>query len=434
MSAEIQGNILVVDDVAANTVLIAAYLNAEGYEVRQASSGEAALAAVADDAPDLILLDALMPGMSGFDVVSELKARADTRNIPVVMVTALSEQEVRIKALECGAEECIVKPVHRVELLMRVRNLLKLKKSQDLLSRQGVALERAVAERTQMLEAANLRLSETQEKLIQSEKLASIGQLAAGVAHEINNPVGFVNSNLGTLQRYVGDFVALIKLYQDCESALPGESRALIAAKMKEVDFAYLAEDVGNLLEESLDGLSRVRRIVSDLKDFARANTSLTWEKSNVERCIDAALSIVYNEIKYKARVEKHYGGTPDIDCNPSQLSQVFLNMLVNASHAITQENGLGRIGINTGFDEESVFVEISDSGCGISEENLKRIFEPFFTTKPVGVGTGLGLSVSYGIIHRHHGRIDVESEVGAGTRFLITLPRVQLEAHEAAG
>jgi len=295
-------------------------------------------------------------------------------------------------------------------------------------------LEERVQERTAELEAANAtllaekmrqevlirKLEEAHNQLLQSEKMASIGQLAAGVAHEINNPVGFVNSNLGTLQRYAEDMLRLLAAYEALEGSLADDARQDIERLKKEIDAGYLREDIGNLMAESLDGLQRVKRIVQDLKDFSHVDRA-ERERASLEKGLESTLNVVWNEIKYKAEVVKEYGDVPPIDCFPSQLNQVFMNLLINAAHAIETK---GRITLRTGHDGENVWVEVEDTGKGIKPEHLARIFEPFFTTKPVGKGTGLGLSLSYGIVHKHGGHIDVTSELGKGTVFRVVLPR----------
>jgi len=295
-------------------------------------------------------------------------------------------------------------------------------------------LEERVRERTADLQTANAtlqaekalqeelirKLEEAHNQLLQSEKMASIGQLAAGVAHEINNPVGFVNSNLGTLQIYADNLLKLLQAYEQQEGSLPDGGRQEIARLKKEIDVAYLRDDMGSLLAESLDGLQRVKRIVRDLKDFAHVDESeRLW--ANLETGLESTLNVVWNELKYKATVVKEYGNIPQIECIPSQLNQVFMNLLVNAGQAIAEQ---GRITLRTGYDEENVWIEVEDTGKGIQPEHLVRIFEPFFTTKPVGQGTGLGLSLSYGIVHKHGGRIEVKSELGKGTVFKVILPR----------
>jgi PAS domain S-box-containing protein len=265
------------------------------------------------------------------------------------------------------------------------------------------------------------RLSEAHDQLLQSEKMASIGQLAAGVAHEINNPIGFVNSNMGTLRHYVETLLQVVDSYGEAvNKTAPGSALAAeIEAIGRDADLGYLKDDIADLVSESMDGLKRVKDIVQALKDFSHVGHT-DWEYADVHTGLDTTLNIVANEIKYKATVEKHYGKLPEIKCLASQLNQVFMNLLVNAAQAI---QGRGVITIATGAQEGWVWVKVSDNGCGIPPENLKRVFEPFFTTKPVGSGTGLGLSLSYSIVNKHGGRIEVASKPGVGTVFTIRLP-----------
>ncbi|MES2069444.1 MAG: ATP-binding protein [Pseudomonadota bacterium] len=278
------------------------------------------------------------------------------------------------------------------------------------------------------------KLQEAHEQLLQSEKMASVGQLAAGIAHEINNPVGFVNSNMGSLQTYVGTLFELIAQYDRLFEQFPppAEISEQIAALKEKADLAFLKEDVEDLVRESMDGLKRVKDIVQSLKDFSHVGET-DWQEADVHQGMDSTLNIVMNEIKYKANVVKDYGVLPPIKCVISQLNQVFMNLLVNASHAIKDT---GVIHISTGASSEAghgdwIWVKVSDTGSGIPPENLHRIFEPFFTTKPIGSGTGLGLSLSYGIIKKHGGHIDVSSELGKGSTFTIHLP-VRQEANSS--
>jgi len=278
------------------------------------------------------------------------------------------------------------------------------------------AQEQELRDNLERQRSLNRKLEEAQSQLLQAEKMASIGQLAAGIAHELNNPIGFVHSNLGTLDGYLHDLFAVFDAYEKFESG--GDLGAVVDLK-REKDFAYLRQDTFQLLEESKDGLARVRKIVQDLKDFSRVGDT-DWRWADLHQGLDSTLNIVWNELKYKCKVAKEYGELPLVYCLPSQLNQVFMNILVNAGQAIEEK---GEITLRSGRSGETVWVEISDTGKGIAAENLTRIFEPFYTTKPVGKGTGLGLSLSYSIVKKHQGRIEVKSEPGHGSTFRVVLP-----------
>lgn len=302
------------------------------------------------------------------------------------------------------------------------------------LQEQEKSVSRALAEltvRNGQLTELNDELAHAHQQLLQSEKLAAIGQLAAGVAHEINNPVGFVLSNLNsldgyirTLTRYVGD---INRLLGTAESSLKSD----VAALSESADLDYLLSDAPTLVQESREGLARVRTIVIDLRDFSRVDSNHVWEWSDIHRCIESTLNIVHNEVKYRAHLVRDYADVPLVRCIPSQISQVVLNLVVNAAQAYNGNHdplnpAAGTITIRTGIEPAApsrVWFEVADAACGIPPEHLKRIFDPFFTTKPVGQGTGLGLSVTYGIVNAHHGEISVTSAVGAGTTFRVTLP-----------
>ena len=287
--------------------------------------------------------------------------------------------------------------------------------------RQRQAADAELRQRNLELTELNAKLSMAQQQLVQSEKLASIGELAAGVAHEINNPIGYIFSNFGTLQSYLKQLFDMLAVYQEAEASAPPAVAAALAAKRVAIDLDFLREDIPSLMHESKEGIVRVRHIVQDLKDFSRTDTSQEWGWANLHAGIDSTLNIVANEVKYKADVVKQYGDIPDIECLPSQINQVIMNLVVNAAHAIGEKRG--RITLRTGTEGEMVWVEVADNGSGIARENLSRIFDPFFTTKAIGKGTGLGLSLAYGIVQKHHGRIEVDSEPGRGTCFRVVLP-----------
>jgi two-component system, NtrC family, sensor kinase len=272
----------------------------------------------------------------------------------------------------------------------------------------------------------NLRFLESQNQLLQADKMASIGQLAAGVAHEINNPIGYVYSNVDTLDRYLSDIFVLLERYREAAESMPDQAlRARLQGAWQEADLDFVKDDVLALMTESKEGITRVKQIVHDLKNFSRAAGDENWQWSDLHQGIDSTLNIVGNELKYKVEVCKHYGELPQVQCRPSQLNQVFMNILLNGADSIKQR---GTITISSGVDGDNVWIEFADTGEGISPEHLNCIFDPFFTTKPVGKGTGLGLSVAYGIVMAHSGRIDVRSEVGKGTSFRVWLPIRQPE------
>jgi len=281
--------------------------------------------------------------------------------------------------------------------------------------------EDLLKQRNEELQLALDKIQEVQSHLLQSEKMASVGQLAAGVAHEINNPIGYINSNLTSLKDYVEDLLALLAKYEQAEAVCADAGRlAEINAFKRQMDLAFVKSDVLDLLAESHEGAFRVKKIVQDLKDFSHAGGEDDWQWVSLHAGLESTLNIVNNEIKYKAHVVKDFGDIPEVRCLPHQLNQVFMNLLVNAAHAIDQE---GTITLRTGTENDTVWVEVSDTGKGIMPEHLSKIFDPFFTTKPVGKGTGLGLSVSYSIIKKHNGEIKVDSRQGEGATFRVILP-----------
>ncbi len=276
------------------------------------------------------------------------------------------------------------------------------------------------------VQKAHEELKEAQTQLLQSEKLASIGQLAAGVAHEINNPIGFVNSNIHTLEEYAMNYLKILSVVEDLKKALEEKNMEEVGVFVKEmekvekeINLDFMKEDTGALLEESKKGLERVKKIVLDLRTFAREDGE-ERVSIKVEDVIESIIGIINNEIKYKAELEKEYDELPLIKCHVQRLGQVFMNLIINAAHAIEDE---GKITIRTFQKGQHACVEISDTGKGIPKDKLQKIFEPFYTTKPVGQGTGLGLSISYEIVKKHGGDIVVQSTLGQGTTFTVMLP-----------
>ncbi|MET0406161.1 MAG: ATP-binding protein [Cystobacter sp.] len=308
----------------------------------------------------------------------------------------------------------------------RTQTLDRLRQHEEELRRHRDSLEEMVRTRSEKLLRATLELEEQQAQLIQTEKMASLGQMAAGVAHEINNPVSYVMSNLGSLDQYISALQPLLTTQRELltsQDATPGPIAPELLEHMRELweqgDVNYLLEDMPQLVEESLAGTRRIKEIVQSLRSFAREDTGEP-QLVDVNEELASTLKIVWNELKYKCEVKRDFGPLPAVSCHPTQISQVFTNLLVNAAQAIETR---GEIRIRTRQESSEVVVEISDTGKGMTPETLSKLFTPFFTTKPRGQGTGLGLSVSYGIIARHQGRIDVQSEPGKGSTFTIRLP-----------
>ncbi|GHA89269.1 ATP-binding protein [Cognatilysobacter bugurensis] len=295
---------------------------------------------------------------------------------------------------------------------------------------ERIARERELTSRHDELERTYRRLASTQEQLLQTEKMASIGQLAAGVAHEINNPIGYVHSNLGTLRDYTGALISLVEAYGR-EIGDEHQAAPQLQQVRERLDIDFIVGDLPQLLDESREGIERVTKIVQDLKEFSHVGRDEPMRPVDLHKGLDSTLNIVWNDLKYKVRLEKHYGELPNVECHASEINQVFMNLLINAGQSIAER---GTITVATGTDGDEAWISIADSGCGIPDESLARIFDPFYTTKPIGRGTGLGLAICYGIIAKHHGRIEVSSRLGFGSTFKIVLPVKQprLESADA--
>ena len=289
---------------------------------------------------------------------------------------------------------------------------------EEKVERRTAQINRQVAE----LQAANDKIADTQAKLIQSEKLASVGQLAAGVAHEINNPIGFVRSNLTTLTEYVETYQTLLKAYQSLTSLAEDERSGHIKEIRKiedREDIEFINEDITELLKDSVDGTARVRDIVQGLRDFSHTGGQ-SRTRCDLNRCIESTLKIVKNGLQNKCIIETSLQPVPEVMANTGEINQILMNLMVNAGQAVG-DNGL--ITVKTAMHKNTVQIDIQDNGSGIDPSHLDKLFDPFFTTKPVGEGTGLGLAISYGIIQDHDGEIEVNSELGVGTTFTIRLP-----------
>lgn len=316
---------------------------------------------------------------------------------------------------------------------LMAKNLHDMSERRDLfeseLKELNQKLEEIVLKRTKViidknkeLEAANKSIKETQSKLMHSEKMASIGLLAAGVAHEINNPMSFIISNIEILEEYTEQFQTLICLYQ--KLTLSGGTDKKLIEEIQQfeskIDLNFIQDDVPGLIQDTKEGTSRVKDIVKGLKEFSHADQADHFLVCNLNDCIKSTLKVVNNEIKYHCDIKTTLHDLPDTYCASGQIKQVLLNLLINAGHAIEDK---GTIEIQSRAVDNIIEISIKDTGCGISETQMDKLFDPFYTTKPIGKGTGLGLAISYGIIQEHDGDISIESKVGVGSTFTITLP-----------
>ncbi|MCU7251830.1 ATP-binding protein [Pseudomonas koreensis] len=405
------------------------------FEMESAYGGEEGLARLiaAMDAQRpfaLAFVDMRMPdGWDGAKTIEHLWQKDP--KLQVVVCTAYSDYswDELLERLHAHDRLLILKkPFDNIEVQQMANTLLTKWDMTERASMQMHELEHQVDQRTtqfkQASEALQREIDERKQlegQLVQSEKLASLGQLAAGVAHEINNPIGFVASNLGALDGYFQQLLEILDAYQVASQTLGAESAAQLQQLREKNELDFLLDDIPSLIRESKDGIGRVGQIVKDLKDFSRVDSQLEWQWADLQQGIDSTLNIVASELKYKADVIKDYQALPEVECLPSQINQVVMNLVVNAAQAMGSERGT--ITLRTGQQGETAWIEVADNGSGIAPQTLQKIFDPFFTTKPVGQGTGLGLSLSYGIVKKHGGEITVNSELGVGTTFRVELP-----------
>jgi signal transduction histidine kinase len=425
-----QNTILIVDDTPTNIRILFDILHDTGLKVSVVKSGEMALNKVLLIQPDLILLDVMMSGIDGFETCRCLKANADTKDIPVIFMTALSEVESKVKGLQLGAVDYITKPIQVDEVRARVNTHLALRNAQVQLRNEVQERRQAEAKLQQILK----ELQQAQMQLIQSEKMSSLGQLVAGVAHEINNPVNFIYGNLIYAHEYIDDLLKLIQAYQQCYPNPVSKVQAILEV----IELNFLIEDLPKLLESMTVGAERIREIILSLRVFSRLDEA-EIKVVNIHENIDSTLMILGHRLKPKPehptiKVIKEYGELPLIECYAGQLNQVFINILHNAIDVLEESFKLAgsdhtspTIWIHTELENNYLIIRIADNGQGIPEEIQSRIFDPFFTTKPVGVGTGMGLAVSYQIITEgHNGSLHCVSQLGQGTEFVIKIPLKQ--------
>ncbi len=420
MSCTLQPFILLVDDNPNNLSVLSQTLKTAGYKVRMAVDGEDALSQIARARPELILLDVQMPKIDGFETCRRLQANPQTEGIPIIFMTALADASQKVKGLSLGAVDYITKPFEHEEVLARVSVHWRLKQLTE-------RLEQQIAERSRSLQQAQIQL-------VQQEKLSALGELVAGVAHEINNPIGCVVGNVGAVQAYLNDLLKIIDLYS-VAFPQPGPD---IEAAIEEIDLDYVRDDLPKMIKAMKDGGDRIKAISRSLRTFSRADVD-TPQPFDLHEGLDSTLLILRHRLKANdsrpdIEIVTDYGKLPLVQCFPGQLNQVFMNIFANAIDALDDANRSrsfaeieadpSRIIIRTRLENEQVTVAIADNGPGISESVKARIFEHLFTTKQVGKGTGLGLAIAYQIVvEKHGGKLNVTSSLGSDTEFVIALP-----------
>ncbi len=435
-----QETILVIDDSPTNLAFLSTTLNSAGYKVLLERDGYGGIEKVKIQQVDLILLDVIMPKIDGFETCRILKSDPATKDIPIIFMTALTDAIQKVKGLYLGAVDYITKPFQEEEILARIQVHVKLRRLNLELDQQKQQLEQRVQERTAELSQALEELKKTQLQLVQSEKISSLGQLVTGVAHEVNNPLGFISSNLHHASQYVQDLVSLVKLYRKYFPN-PGYE---INKEIEVIDVEHLLEDLPKVISSMKLGTDRIQGIMQSLRKFSRTDGDMK-KAVDIHDGLETTLMILQHRIKAQRhhptiKIVKEYGNLPLLECYPGQLNLVFMNLLANSIDALEEgvgmesENGkfltphsqssTPQIKICTTVDNKKVTIRIADNGLGMEESVKNHIFEPFFTTKIEGKGTGLGLCMSYQIItQKHGGTLQCNSSLGKGTEFVIQIP-----------
>ncbi|HYE16769.1 MAG TPA: ATP-binding protein [Pyrinomonadaceae bacterium] len=406
-------SLLIVDDDEAVRTLFSDCLGAR-YYCSTAANAEQALALLARREFALVLTDVLMPGLGGVELLRRvITQHPDTA---VIMVSGIDRTQRVLDAVRIGASDYLLKPVDLHVLELSVERALE----RRALLRDARRYKQDLERRNSELARRKAELERLQAQIVHSEKMASLGQLAAGVAHELNNPAGFIYGNMDFLAEGVEAVERLLALYD--ASDLPEPLGASVAELKREIDYEATLSDLRSIINDCRDGADRIRSVVQNLRTFSRLDEA-EFKKVDIHEGIDSSVRLLSRYYSGGAiRLRREYGELPLVDCYAGQLNQVWMNLLANAAQAVEARGG-GEVVIQTYMEKGTVHVAVTDTGCGIAAEHLRKIFDPFFTTKPVGEGTGLGLSVTYSIVERHGGFIRVRSRVGEGTTFVVGLP-----------
>ncbi|HEY9300624.1 MAG TPA: response regulator [Phormidium sp.] len=416
-----KADIMIVDDTPDNIRFLSTLLQERGYNVRKAINGKMALMAIKTVLPDLVLLDINMPMMNGYEVCEELKNDEKTRAVPIIFISALDDVTDKVKAFNLGCADYITKPFQIEEVLARIQHQLIIKDLQNKLRSQNAQLQQTLAE-----------LKKAQAQIIQKEKMLGLSQLAAGMAHEVNNSIGFIAGNIEFARQYVHELLNVIDIYQqECP-----QPTSVVQATLADIDLEFIAKDVEKVLDSMQTGAERISTINLALRIFSRLNES-DLKPVNLHEGLDSTLILLQQKLRQEGRnweikVEKNYGKFPAINCYASLMNQVFLNILNNAIDALESQwekadntSIIPTIWITTELTEEqTVVIRIKDNGTGIPEDIREHLFDPFFTTKPVGKGSGLGLLTSYQVVvEKHKGKLNYQSTLGEGTEFMMEIP-----------
>jgi two-component system, NtrC family, sensor kinase len=387
---------------------------------------------------DLLFLDIVMPVRDGMDVLSDIRSKPRHNDMPIIMLSSMTDMKHFNACFNLGANDFVSKPIHIEEFQARLKGAMQTREHMKLIR----SMYEQAREQNNALRKLNGQLQEAQFHMVQQEKLAAIGQLAAGVAHEINNPIGFVSSNVDTLKRFFLRLREVMTLHQQKRELLlhmPGIPEEVkreirqIEEKERELKIPYILSELDETLDDTKNGTERVTRIVQTLRNFARSGMENRYESCLIDSIVDEAVLIVHNEAKYTIDIHRESGPCEDLVCNRGEIGQVIVNLLVNAIQAIKQRarEDRGNILIRTSQEQDTIVVVVEDDGPGIPESIRMKVFDPFFTTKDIGLGTGLGLSISHDIIvNKHQGELILEDSPTGGARFTIRLPRQRSSNH----